>query len=115
MKFSLLEWIPFQPWRIASVVDAADEIPEQLPPKCAILVGTADYPKWLAFDCPCKQGHRIMVPLDRNKNPHWTLQNAQRLTLTPSVDAWRGTVRCHYILNDGRVHWVPKRGWLSWF
>ena len=109
MKFSWLEWIPFQPWRVAAIVEAADEVPDKLPLRCAVLVGTPEHPKWIAFDCPCKRNHRIMVSLDSHQKPHWTLKNAQRLTLTPSVDAWLGRERCHYFVRDGKIIWTPDR------
>lgn len=64
MKFSWKEWLPWRKWRIGAVVDAADEVPERLPPKVAVLVGSTAHPKWLAFDCPCGEVHRIVVSLD---------------------------------------------------
>ena len=44
---------PFSPWRIVAEVDAADEVPDRLPRKGAVLVGSRQHPKWIAFDCPC--------------------------------------------------------------
>jgi hypothetical protein len=106
LKFSWREWLPWRPWRIAATVDAADDVPHRLPPKCAVLVGSRTTPKWLAFDCPCRSGHRIMISLDGQHSPHWRVTADTRLTLHPSVDAWRARVRCHYIIRDGRTHWV---------
>lgn len=106
MKFSWTEWLPWRKWRIVALVDAADEVPESLPPRVAVLVGSTEHPKWLAFDCPCGESHRIVVSLDPRNRPHWKLSNAQKLSLWPSIDAWRGKRRCHYVIKDGRVRWV---------
>lgn len=106
LKFSWLEWLPWRSWRLVGTVEAADEVPMTLPPKGAVLVGTSTYPKWLAFDCPCRQNHRIMVTLDVHHKPHWDLLPGKRLTLSPSVDAWRGGKRCHYVIRNGRTLWV---------
>lgn len=106
MKFSWTQWLPFRSWRLLATVEAADEVPERLPARGMILVGSADYPKWLAFNCPCKQNHRILVPLDRAKKPHWRVEGVTKVSLFPSVDAFRGKVRCHYIIRNGRTQWV---------
>jgi hypothetical protein len=110
LKFSWTEWLPWRAWRIIASVEAADEVPEKLPPRTAVLVGTFAKPKWLAFDCPCGQDHRIVVPLDPKNRPFWKVLAAQRLTLNPSVDAFQGKKRCHYIVSNGRVHWVKDKG-----
>lgn len=106
MKFSWTQWLPFRSWRLLAAVEAADEVPKRLPARGMILVGSEDYPKWLAFDCPCKQSHRILVPLDRAKKPHWRIEGTSKVSLFPSVDALRGNVRCHYIIRNGRTQWV---------
>lgn len=103
------EWIPGRSWRIVAAVEAADEIPEQLPPGGVILVGSPQRPKWLAFDCPCKTGHRIMVTLDRAHYPHWTVLDEKKLSLSPSVDYRASGRRCHYVIRRGKVLWVKER------
>lgn len=109
IKFSWTDWLPWRAWRIVGTVEAADEVPDRLPPKTAILVGTHDNPKWLAFDCPCGESHRIVVALDPKIRPHWKVKSVQRLTLMPSVDALRNQKRCHYVISNGRIHWVKDR------
>jgi len=100
------EWVPGRAWRIVVSVEAADEIPDRLPSHGAVIVGSLQQPKWLAFDCPCKTGHRIMVTLDPTHWPHWKVKNAKKLSLYPSVD-YRGTNRiCHYFITDGKIRWV---------
>jgi hypothetical protein len=109
ISFSWWQSLPWLPWRIVATVDAADEIPEHLPRNGAVLVGSDKYPKWLVLDCPCRQGHRIMVTLDNRSKPHWRITGNRRLTLLPSVDAYTGRRRCHFIVRDGRIIWVHER------
>ena len=100
------QWIPFRPWRIVAAVEAADEIPLRLPGKGAVIVGSRTHPKWLAFDCPCRTGHRIMVSLDRLHRPHWTIIEEKKLTVSPSIDYQAPGRRCHYFLKRGKIVWA---------
>lgn len=100
------QWLPIFGWRIVVAVDAADEVPHSLPRNGAALVGSQAYPKWLAFDCPCRTGHRIMISLDRNRRPHWTVSDAARLSVRPSVDYQTAKQRCHYFVRNGRIDWA---------
>ena len=102
-------WIPFRPWRIVAVVEAADEIPPRLPARGAVIVGSPEKLKWIAFDCPCRSGHRIMITLDSRNRPHWEIASQMPLTLWPSVDYHDKNRRCHYIIRDGAVEWVRER------
>lgn len=96
-------------WHIALVVDAADEIPEHLPRSTAVLVGTRRRPKWLAFDCPCGRGHRVMLNLDARRKPRWRVLRDQELAIWPSID-WRDAgVRCHFVIDCGRVLWIAEK------
>lgn len=106
---SWLDWLPWTPWRVVGIVDSADEIPEVIRRKGAVLVGTETYVKWVAFDCPCGSGHRILLNVDKRTRPFWGLSGSKRLTLKPSIDYRDGTRRCHYFIADGRVHWARSR------
>ncbi len=103
------EWIPGRSWRIVATVEAADEIPERIPAAGAVLVGSAKHPKWLAFDCPCRTGHRIMVTLDPSHYPHWTVLDAKKLSLSPSVNYRTKHRRCHYMIRRGKIAWVNEK------
>ena len=102
------QWVPVpgRKWRVVLRVAAADEVPHRLPPGGVVLVGSPDRPKWLAFDCPCGLGHRIMANLDVARSPRWSVTQAHPLTLTPSIDAVTAGRRCHFLLKNGRVAWV---------
>lgn len=105
-KIPWWQWLPFPWWRIVTSVDAADEIPPKLPHNGAVLVGSHRQPKWLAFDCPCRRGHRVMVTLDAAHRPHWAVTGGFFLSLWPSVDDYTAGRRCHYIIRNGSTLWV---------
>jgi hypothetical protein len=104
------QWIPFRAWRIVAMVDAADEIPVRLPAKGVVIVGSLQRPKWLAFDCPCGTGHRIMVTLDPSHAPHWTIVDKRPLSVSPSVDYRGSASRCHYFIRHGKTVWANDEG-----
>lgn len=108
-KFSWWEWLPIWPWRVVATVEAADEVPEKIPRNGVVFVGTRKHPKWLVFDCPCRNRHRIMVSLEVAHSPHWRLTGGKKLTLWPSVDYRTPTLQCHYFIKQGKVIWVHDK------
>lgn len=108
MNIPFLQWWPWQAWRIVGQVDAADEVPDRLPRTGMVLVGTYELPKWLAFDCPCRCGHRILLPVSGKARPRWLIDGTTHITLSPSVDAWHGERHCHYFIKKGKVVWVKN-------
>lgn len=95
-------------WRAISTVETADQVPERIPRRGAVLVGDPTRPSWIAFDCPCTDRHRVLLNLDAHRWPHWTVTDHTALTLHPSVDELRPGARCHYLLRHGQVTWVPN-------
>jgi Family of unknown function (DUF6527) len=95
--------------RVMQIVAAADEIPDYLPRKGAVVVGSAENPTWVAFDCPCAERHRVMLNLDPRRRPAWTMQSPAPLTLRPSIDELRDQKRCHYFIHEGKIRWVPDK------
>jgi hypothetical protein len=110
-------WLPAHTWRVVKQVEAADEVPSKIPRWGAVLVGSWVQPKWLAFDCPCRRTHRLMLALDPRNSPHWTLagrENGCAMTLWPSVDCRRPDGgRCHFIMRTGSVYWIRERSWFD--
>lgn len=100
------QWLPFQRWRVVLTVEAADEIPSRLPRNGAVLIGSPARPKWIAFDCPCRTGHRVMLNCDPVRRPHWQVAPHRHLTINPSVDSQQRARRCHYFVHNGRIRWV---------
>jgi hypothetical protein len=104
----LWEWLPIYGWRVVATVESADEVPTRLPRNGAVVVGSRERPKWVAFDCPCRSGHRILLSTDRSRWPCWSIAGHRPLTISPSVDYNDGGRRCHYFVKRGRIRWVTE-------
>lgn len=111
MNIRWWQWLPFWRWRIIGTVESADEVPERLPRNGAVIVGNERFPKWLAFDCPCRQGHRIMLNTDHGRRPAWRVAVTPKghLSVSPSVDFVGDRFRCHYFIREGRIEWSRSK------
>ena len=89
------------------MVAEADQLPDKIQPFGAVLVKSQTRAKWLAFDCPCGSGHRLVLNLDVDRRPCWTVASTAPLTVWPSVDVDTPLRRCHYVIRHGHVEWVP--------
>lgn len=49
------------------VYHSQSDLPESLSRHQLALVGSPQRPKWLAFECPCGEGHRLQVNLSATK------------------------------------------------
>ena len=109
-KTRITDWIPRpnRRYRVILSVEAADEIPKRIPRRGVVLVRQEQSPTWMAFDCPCADRHRVMLNLDRRRRPYWSISDAKRITVSPSIDETRGDCRCHYFLRGGRVERIPR-------
>lgn len=109
MKIKWWDWFPFQPWRVVETVEHADDVAERLPRNGVSLVGPAEAPKWLVFDCPCRSGHRIMINADPSRQPFWKIMTSgRRVSVVPSVDYEDSQKRCHYFIQKGRILWAKS-------
>lgn len=108
-KISWWQWLPLFRWRIVAVVDEGDDIPRRLPPKGAVLVGSLASPKWIAFDCPCRSGHRILLNTDKARRPRWSATVNGPLTISPSIDCRDAGRCCHYFIQNGHSRWANER------
>lgn len=97
---------PWRRWRVVLHVEAADEVPDHLPRRTAVLVGPDQSPTWIALDCPCQLHHRLLINVDPSRQPFWRVTNTTRLTIAPSIDDTTPSRRCHFLLKQGRVKWV---------
>ena len=102
-------------WRLEAMVSSMDDVPPGIRSRRAYLVATATRRKWLVFDCPCGNGHRIILNLDRSRRPVWTVRLSKRgaLTLHPSVNYRDDRRVCHYVLSNGRVEWAGSQSLVS--
>ena len=107
MTLGWWQWLPIHLWRIASTVPSADEIREKPLKRTESLVGTR-HPKWIAFDCPRRSGHPVMLNADPGGHPVWTLKlpGAGVFTIFPSAIFTEGDRRCYLIVRAGRIVWV---------
>jgi len=103
------EWLPRGRWNVVARVPEADDIPSTMPPKSAVLVASGEHVKWLAFDCPCRRGHRVLLNLDPAHWPSWRVYDQRGLTVWPSIDSRQHGYRCHFWLTHGRVVWCRDR------
>ena len=110
LGYALVERLTPGPWRLEAIVPDMDDVPPRIRSCRAYLVATATHRKWLVFDCPCGNGHRIVLNLDRGRRPVWYVRLSKRkaLTLRPSVDYRDDRLACHYLLSNGRVVWVGQ-------
>lgn len=108
--------LPFWGWRIVANVESADDIPFDIPRNGAVLVGSHIKPKWIAFDCPCHGGHRVMLNADKSRSPYWKFSTrgllTRSLTISPSIDYSDDEKRCHYFIQRGHIQWVHEKGTL---
>ena len=98
--------IPWRTWRIVGQVASGDEIPDRVPYKGAVLVGVPGNATWVAFDCPCRTDHRLILNLDRGRYPFWSVDSMTPLTIRPSIDDITQGRRCHFFVRCGRIRWV---------
>lgn len=109
-RLSLGLWLagrlPRRRWRIVAQVEEADLVPDRLPRRGAALAGPPGTPKWLALDCPCGTGHRLLVNLDSRRRPSWRLVSSKPLTIRPSLDITQAGTRCHFTITSGTVRWA---------
>lgn len=103
-------WLPRFRWRIVAHVEAGDFIPEKIPRNGVVVVSRLGLPTWVAFDCPCRTGHRIMVNLDGARRPHWRITSLKPLSISPSFDDVTPERRCHFFLRRGKIQWVAEDG-----
>lgn len=103
---SLNRLSPRRRWRVVVRVEEADQVPTRLPRRGAALAGPAGAPKWLALDCPCGTGHRLLVNIDSRRRPAWRLVSARPLTVKPSIDIIHDGVQCHFTITSGTVRWT---------
>lgn len=110
-RISWWDWLPlpWRKWRVVLRVDAGDQIPERIPRGGAVLVAPEESPTWIAFDCPCRQHHRVMLNLERQRHPYWTVDTIRPLSISPSIDDVTRDRRCHFFVKDGKIRWVPNR------
>lgn len=102
------QWLalPWRRWRLVTRVQAGDDVPDRLPYKGVALVGSTEQPTWVAFDCPCRESHRLMVNLDKTRLPAWRIESLSPLSIRPSIDDITPERRCHFFISNGKITWA---------
>jgi hypothetical protein len=90
--------------RVVALSDAG-ELPAALDRGTIYQLGR-ERPKWAVFDCPCRDGHRITLSLQRSHERRWQLSAGHGgPSIFPSVELTAPPF-CHYLVRDGRISWV---------
>lgn len=87
------------------------ELPANLPRHELAIIGDRIDPKWLVFECPCGEGHRLQLNLAASQAVRWRLEKdgGGGPSVSPSIDYRGPDRRCHFWLRRGRVDWVKDR------
>jgi hypothetical protein len=83
------------------------DLPTSIPRHELAIVGDPNRPKWLALECPCGEGHRLVINLGSNGAARCRVDDRDGgPDVHPSIDYQGAERRCHFWLSAGRVHWV---------
>jgi len=75
--------------------------------KILYVIGSSNEPWQVEMRCPCGCGEKIVLPVNEETTPCWSLQIVDRNipTLHPSI--WRSkNCRSHFFLRNGKVIWA---------
>lgn len=105
----LIKWWPSQPlprcaWRMLGRVAAAEDMPERLPQRGAVLAGPPDCTSRAVFDCPCPTKHRLVVNPDGTGHPFWNTEYRRPLSLRLRIDSVTPEQRCHFNSLGGKIY-----------
>lgn len=92
-----------KPFSVQYVEDPVDS-PKK---KVLYIIGTIDEPWQVEMLCPCGCKEKIVLPVNYETSPRWTLKlNGNNLpTLNPSI--WRSKgCKSHFLLKGGKIKWV---------
>jgi hypothetical protein len=88
--------------------EARTSVPDPVRRHTVAVVERDGLPMWAIFECPCGNGHTLLVNLSRTRRPAWSLTADSRgPSLAPSIDFADGKRRCHFWLQHGRARFTP--------
>lgn len=81
--------------------------PDQLKRNIIYIVGNKNYHKWIYMICPSGCGEVIMLSLNQEKSPSWSITSDSkgRPTIYPSIHKLDGC-RSHFWIKKGKIKWV---------
>lgn len=101
--------IEVTPFRIENCRDVP--VREHLSPDIVAVVGDPHAPKWANFLCPCGCGAPLLLSLNPQRRPRWTVTQtwSARPTIKPSIRRPDGC-RSHFWIRAGKVDWCKDTG-----
>ncbi|HBC31162.1 hypothetical protein KCV26_11440 [Petrimonas sulfuriphila] len=81
--------------------------PDSLKENIVYVVGNKNYSKWGYMKCPCGCGDLIMLSLNKDSFPSWTIKQDKlgRATISPSINRLDGC-KSHYFIRKGKLIWA---------
>lgn len=81
--------------------------PENLKKNIVYIVGGERYVKWAYMKCPCGCNEPIMLSLNKNSFPSWTVKQDKlgRATISPSINKLDGC-KSHFLIKKGKLIWA---------
>ena len=81
--------------------------PENLKKDIVYVVCENKYEKWAYIKCPCGCNESIMLSLNKNNFPSWSIKQDKlgRATILPSIKKIDGC-KSHFLIKNGRLIWA---------
>ena len=81
--------------------------PDILKKDIVYVVGEKKYVKWAYMKCPCGCNEPIMLSLNKNSFPSWSIKQDKfgRATIHPSINKIEGC-KSHFLIKKGRLIWA---------
>lgn len=81
--------------------------PDILKKDIVYVVGGKKYMKWAYLKCPCGCNDSIMLSLNKNSFPSWSIKRDKfgRATIHPSINKLEGC-KSHFLIKKGRLIWA---------
>lgn len=83
--------------------------PDNLKKDIIYVVGEIRFVKWAYMRCPCGCNDSIMLSLDKNNFPSWSVKQDKlgRATISPSINKLDGC-RSHFLIKKGKLIWAQN-------
>lgn len=81
--------------------------PDSLKKNIVYVVGEGKFVKWAYMKCPCGCDDTIMLSLNKNNYPSWSVKQDKlgKATISPSINKLDGC-RSHFLVKKGILIWA---------
>ena len=81
--------------------------PQNIEKDIVYIVGEKRYMKWAYMKCPCGCNETIMLSLNKNSSPSWSVKQDKlgRATISPSINKLDGC-KSHFLIKNGKLVWA---------